>query len=368
MTEKQIDIKIPNIEKELAGALAATSYKENNKSSKACLFTLVIYAYEERRVNYLQELVETILDKFPCRIIFIKANSSIDESYFRVMVSNVNSGQSTSAVTCDQIIIETSYDQIFRVPFVIIPHIVPDLPLYLLWGHNPFEDKQIFPHLKPYATRVIFDSECADSIMNFCKEMEHNLATLHMDIMDISWALTSNWRDLLIQLFDTPDKVEDLTAIKSIIINYNAHTTDTTHHPEIRPLYLQAWLACCLGWKFSEMEYFDTSPVYTYVGNVHPSIVALCPSVHKDLPSGAITGIDIETTNGTSYVLSRNESLSQVLVHISTKEACQLPFTLPLPNVHRGLTFMREIFFNTLGDRYKGMLKVLSEIFSKQKQ
>lgn len=370
MAEVTVDITIPNIEKELMLARAAAVAKDGNKmkSSKACLFTLVIYAHEERRVNYLQDLVGTILDKFPCRIIFIKANRSASKSYFHVSVSNVTSGQSASAVTCDQIIIETSYDQIFRVPFVVIPHIVPDLPLYLLWGQNPFEEKEIFPHLKPYASRVIFDSECADSILYFCKEMQHNLATLNMDIMDISWALTSNWRDLLIQLFDSPERVKDLNTIKSIIIKYNSHTAENTQHPEIRPLYLQAWLACCLGLRYTEMEYFDDCPIYTYLGPVHPSIVGLSPIVDKSLPPGAIIGIEIQITNGTSYILARRENLSQVVVHISTKETCQLPFTLPLPNVHRGLIFMREIFFSNLGERYKGMLKVLSDIFSKDKK
>lgn len=336
-----------------------------NKLSKSCLFTLVIYAQEERRVNYLQELVDTILDKFPCRIIFIKASQTADRPFFNVTTSTVTSGQTTSPVSCDQVIIETSLDQIHKVPFVIVPHIASDLPLYLLWGQNPFEDKEIFPHLKAYASRVIFDSQCADSILHFCKEMQYSLNTLPMDIMDISWALISNWRDLLIHLFDSPHNVKDLDAIKSVIINYNSHTSDSAQHLEIRALYLQAWLASCLKWEYKEMEYFDNCPVITYVGPVHPSIVALSPQDVPLLPPGSITGIEIQTVYGTSYYLSRRENLSQVLVHISTKDTCELPFTIPLPNVHRGLTFMRELFFSHLGERYKEMLKILSKTYRK---
>lgn len=335
------------------------------KFSKACLFTLVIYAHEERRVNYLQELVETIIDKFPCRIIFIKADQSLENSSFNVSHSTVTSGQTNASVSCDQIIIDTSFDQLFQVPFVVIPNIVPDLPLYLLWGQNPFEDKEVFPSLKPYSSRVIFDSQCADSILHFCEEMLFSLKSLQMEIMDLSWALISNWRDLLTQLFDSERGIEDLDAIKSVIIKYNSHGSDTSQHLEIRALYLQAWLACCLGWKYCETETFDNCPVITYVGEVHPSIVALTPEENPALPSGAIMGIDFQMTNGTSYSLSRREHLSQVLVHISTKETCELPFTLPLPNVHRGLTFMREMFFSKLGERYKEMLKILTEIYTK---
>lgn len=368
MTAGKVDIQIPNIEKDLKQALddAIGVDNQKNKISKACLFTLVIYGNEERRIKYLQELIESILDKFPCRIIFIKADKNASDSYFHVTVSNVISGQSSASggasVACDQIVINTSYDQNFRVPYVVIPHIVSDRPVYLLWGENPFEEQVIFPQLQPFITRVIFDSEFADNLTNFCKEMEASLNTLKMEVMDISWALVSNWRDLLIQLFDSPEKISQLDLIKSVIIKYNAIKTETMHHPEIRPLYLQGWLASCLNWNYLRTEMFDDCPIISYIGKNHPAIVGLVPLVLPEMTPGAINEIEINISNGISYFIARKPGLSQVVVHVSSKESCELPFTLPLPNVHRGLTFMREIFFNPLGDRYLAMLKIISQI------
>lgn len=372
MSSQKVDIQIPNIEKDLVQFACMTSKdgKNTSKLPKACLFTLVVYAHEERRINYLQELIDTILEKFPCRIIFIQADKNAKTSYFHVSVSNVISGGNSASVgasvTCDQIIIKASYDQIFRIPFVVIPHIVPDLPLYLLWGQNPFEEREIFPHLQPHAARVIFDSECSDNLCTFCKEMEQNISQLKgVDLMDISWALVSNWRDLLIQVFDTAEKIQDLRDIKSVFIKYNGTKTDTMQHPEIRVLYLQAWLATCLGWKYHNTEKFENSLVISYTHALAPAVVALSPVEANDLPPGAITEIDINTTAGTSYSIIRKENLSQVAVHICKKETCEMPYNLPLPNAHRGLTFMREIFFSNLGDRYRGMVKTISELNTK---
>ena len=364
MSDSLPDIQIPNIEKELNPSKNQQS--DRGAQQKACLFTLIIFASEARSVAYLQELVDTILDKFPCRIIFIEVDDQATNSYCHVSVSNITSGVSTGAsspaISCDQILIKASKDQLFRIPFIVIPHIVPDLPLYLLWGQNPFEEREVFPHLQPYASRVIFDSECSDNLSSFCTEMQRNLDVLKMDIMDVSWALTSSWRDLLAQLFDTPKKCEQLEKIKSVIIHYNNTTTASTQHPEIRALYLQAWLACCLKWKYNNISPFNTDVVISYLGSTHPSVVALSPQSLPDLPPGAINSIEITTLDNYSYVILRKQNISQALIHISSPETCELPFTLLLPNVHKGLAFMREIFFGSLGSHYREMLHMISNI------
>lgn len=361
MGSKAVEIDIPNIEKEL-GRLQGT--KVANGQSKACLFTLVIYAGEARRVSYLEEQVNNILDKFPCRILFIQGDPEASSSYFRVSVSTVMSGQvgSGSTVACDRIVIEASKDQLFRAPFLVIPHLAPDLPVYLLWGENPFEEREVFPALQPYASRVVFDSECSDSIKTFCEEMVESMDKLKMEVMDINWALVSNWRDTLYQLFDTEERIDHLADTKTIIINYNVAQTDTHKQPEIRALYLQGWLAASMGWKYRAAERSGPDLIITYVGAVHPVVIALSPKNVPSVPSGAITNIEIASVKGQQYSVSRKETLPQVVVHVSTRETCDLPYTLALSNVHRGTTFMKEIFFNVPGANFKKALKMISRI------
>lgn len=359
---QSIDIQIPAIEKELAGL----SGQLDKKQHKACLFTLIIYVHEARLVNYLQELVDTILDKFPCRIIFIYGDNQSEKPYLHASVSNVMSGQangkSGSLIACDQISIKVSKDQLFRVPYLVTPYIVPDLPVYLLWGQNPFEERDIFPHLQPYASRLVFDSECASSLQRFCLEMEKGLKVLKMDVMDINWALVSNWRDILTNLFDTPEKISELSLIKSVSITYTDNKSETRLHPEIRAIYLQGWLAARLKWRYRLVERFQKHAIISYFTNNTPVVVSLTPQANPELPSGAITGVEITMTDGRSYYLARKEHFSQVVVHASSKETCDLPYTLPLSNVNRGLAFMKEIFFSQLGDHYQEMLQSIAQI------
>lgn len=357
MSTQTIDIQIPNIGKELN---QQSQQLKKELMRKACLFTLIIYANDEKRIHYLEDLVNSILAKFPCRIIFIQGDKESESSYFRVKVSSVNSGQPGSIVHCDKIVIEASKDQLCRVPFVVTPHIVSDLPLYLLWGKNPFEDRDVFPYFQKYAQRLIFDSECADDFKMFCNEMLANLDTIKMDVMDINWALVNSWRDVMVEIFDTPEKLKHLTSSKSIIITYNDPKISASQHPEIRALYLQGWMAGVLKWNYQRTERFEGSTVISYFGQIHPAVVALTPQAKSNLPPGAILSIEIITSTDHSYFIYRKEDLPQVEVHVSSREACELPFTLSLPNLHKGLMFMREIFFGSLGEHYKKTLKKLS--------
>lgn len=358
-----VDIQIPNIEKDLTGL----SRQAGNKSQfKACLFTLVIYVHENRLVDYYQELVDTILDKFPCRIIFIHGDNQSSKPYLHANVSNVTSGKSntqgSSIIACDQISVKASTDQLFRVPYLVTPHLVPDLPVYLLWGQNPFEENVIFPFLQPFASRVVFDSECSASLSLFCREMEKSLNVLKMDIMDINWALVSNWRDVLSNVFDRREKIDELSLIKSITIEYAHNRSETRLHPEIRAIYLQGWLAARLKWRYRLAERFQENIIISYFTDATPVVVALAPKMNIDLPSGTITTVDINMTNGRSYYIKRKPNLSQVIVHASSKETCDLPFSLPLSGVNRGLSFIKETFFSPLGNHYHEMLKSIVQI------
>ena len=145
-------------------------------------------------------------------------------------------------------------------------------------------------------------------------------------------------------------------------ITYNDAKKDTFQHPEIRPIYLQGWLAARLKWNYYGIETYQHNTIISYTTQTYPAIVVLYPQSHKDLASGAIISIELTSVDGYSFYISRKQSLSQVVVHESSPEKCELPYTLPLPDVHQGLTFMKEIFYHSLVDHYQDMLKIIAHM------
>ncbi len=361
MAETQI--QVPDIENELK---QLAKQGGQTKRIRACLFTLVIYARDTHRAHYMDEIVEMILEKFPCRVIFVRTDQNPETEHLLVKVSQVVSGRSAISggvtIACDRIDIDASPQELARIPSVVVPHLVPDLPVYLLWGQIPYHDNELFPALQKYATRVIFDSECATDMGMFCRDMIKHLDD-GLEVMDINWALLSNWRDLLAQLFGNEEKFSFLSNCKSLVINYNKTQKYTMAHPEIRGLYLQGWLASRLGLRFHDMVPHEENIVISYVANDNaPVIMALAPREEPTAPPGAILSMELTTIDGRSIAMVRKPNLPQVLVHVSTPEICELPIVLPLPNVNRGLTFLKEIFFSALGDHYKEMLVILNQM------
>lgn len=362
MGQNTPDIQIPNIDKELEHLWRDSG---GNKQ-RACLFTLIIYARSLRYAQYLQELVDTILDKFPCRIIFIQNDVHMSSSYLHVEVSNVSTkkanGELDSGIACDKISITASQDQLYRVPYIVIPQIVSDLPVYLLWGQNPFEERDLFPSLQPYASRVVFDSECSEDLGKFCKEMERNLDDLNMEVMDINWALVSNWRDLLTEIFHTDKKIEELADCTEITLTYNNSPSETQKHPEIRAIYLQGWLAARLGWKYIRTQNQNNIMILHYTNRKGNGLkVTLQSACNESLPPGMILSIDISGKNQ-FYHIQRQPSISQAIIHASTQDKCELPYSMPLPNIHVGLHFMREIFYRQLGTHYRETIEKILPI------
>lgn len=356
------DIQIPDIETELKHIWRIN--REKNLT-KACLFNLIIFSPDKRRTDYLKLVVRNIIEKFPCRIIFINLDTDDQANFLHVSASTITSDVDENIIACDQINVEVSKNLLERIPYLIISYLVSDLPLYLLWGQNPVEENVVLPHLIKYATRLIFDSQCLESLSSFSEGIFDKLNKFKIEIMDMNWAFLSVWRNIFVQVFDTPEKIHQLNDSKTITITFNSFKSEILEHAEIRPLYLQAWLAAQLKWKFDRINKDHQKTIITYK-NSHPITVILTPQKHiGGLSPGSIITIEIVSYKDESCYISRQQNISQVLVNFSTQEKCELPNILPLRDIHRGFAFLKEIIYHKLSGQYHNMLKVISQTCKK---
>lgn len=355
------DIQIPNIEADL---LKQREELEEKNLTKACLFNLIVYSHEQRRANYLKEIVHLITERFPCRIFFIQGKKEPSKNYLHVEVSQELVGKGEAVIGCDQITIEASIKNLVRVPFIILPHIVPDLPIYLLWGQDPASENEIFPHLKEFTSRFIFDSEATPDLREFIGNMLSLIDSLKIDFMDLNWAHLSGWRNIISQVFDSLPKMDELRSCKKINIIYCKKSECESYlHQEIQAVYLQGWLASRLDWKYISKTLDNDAIRLTYENSDGKEIViSLRPKDYNEIPPSAIMEIEIESNLGNLYALLRQGIQPKVLVHISSLEKCELPLILVLPTLRRGMSFMKELLYQPTSDHYYEMLKKLNSI------
>jgi glucose-6-phosphate dehydrogenase assembly protein OpcA len=360
MTTQQQDIQIVDIEAELTRLWESRHEKDH---IKACLCTLLVYADNRTRMVSLQQIVQSLIEKFPCRIIYILGDKAIQENYLHVTVSNAITGKGNVSIACDQISIDASMTQMSRVPFIVLPHLVPDLPIYLLWGVDPTKENDILPKLQKFATRLVFDSSCIDDIQAFSRRMLSLIDSQQkLDFMDINWARLHGWRQALSQVFDSPTKSEQLRLSKEIEIRFNDKKDQSFLHNEMQAIYLVGWLAAQMRWKFVFQEKGNEARILNYANGVNNFTVKLIPQINPNLQPGAILQVDVASTDDNFFNLSPMANLPKVMVHVSSLEKCELPFTVSLPQIKRGSSIIKAILYFETSAHYRHMLQSIGQI------
>ncbi|MCB1135565.1 MAG: glucose-6-phosphate dehydrogenase assembly protein OpcA [Chlamydiia bacterium] len=353
-------VQLPNIEKELD---RLWDQNEGGSRTRACLFTLVVFVQERCRSDYFDTLVSAVTEQYPCRIIYIKANPDPKQDYFHSSVSVEALGQGNQKTTCDKITLEVSASQLGRVPFIVSPHLVPDLPIYLMWGQDPTTETQVLPQLTRFATRVVFDPECTNDLHRFSREILQRIGKSGADILDLNWARCHGWRELLASVYSKDDDIKRLSACCNIDIVYNCRETPSIQYLDLQALYLQAWLAAQLGWRYAGRKARDgREDTTTYTSKSETITVKLIGREVEDLPSGKILQLDLRTSDGYHTQLQRQGASRQVRVIRSSPSLCELPYFAVISQLTRQHSLLREVFYEHMGGHYHHMLQALTQI------
>lgn len=327
---------------------------QGTNKMRACLFNLIIYSKKDERVEYLRSVAKKIIKRFPSRILFIELDPKGSEDKLETSVSVMTADEGSSEIVCDLINITASRSYIERVPFVVLPHILPDLPIYLLYGDDPTKNDPVSKQIERFATRIIFDSETSDQLSTFSKAVLAHKEMASSDIADLNWARIQSWRELIIDHFHTAEKLEQLKRITALHIHYNDIECAALCHTRVQAVYLQGWLASQLNWVFKKQEegktfYYEQCTVY-----LHPTKV-------KSLPSGRLISVEIETSQEEHVSFKRHlENARIVSIEVSTQDTCLLPTQILFDIDETGQSLVREVTHRGTSEHYLKLLRMLS--------
>lgn len=316
---------------------------------RASLFNLIVVANEGERNGYLRQITHKVVERFPCRIIFITLSDQLKNIKAHVSVTKSIGGKTD--IACDLIEIQTPRKEARKIPFVILPHFLPDLPVYLLWAENPSADPALLSSLQKWATRLIYDSETSDNLADFSKSLLAKSGD--KEVADLNWARTENWRELIAATFYSSKRIESLRQAKLVHLHYNTFETPSFCHTKIQALYLQAWLATCLKWKLSS----TTLDMWKY-GDCQ---VVFHPHRNSDLPPGTVLSLDIVCKDQSHFFFER-DSLHphQVRTIICDEEKCDIPSRFILSKAQSGLSLVNQIYHSDASSHFPAVLQFLS--------
>lgn len=333
------------------------SFQGTNKM-RACLFNLIIYSKKCQRIAYLNEVVQSVIQKFPSRIIFITYDENGSNHDLKTSVSILTADEGENAIACDMIELDVGSKDDQKVPFVMLPHILPDLPIYLIHADDPIEKNPIAKKLEHFATRIIFDSKSTTSLPRYAQAvLTHRIETA-ADIADFNWALIEGWRQLFANIFHSGDSLESLRYATEMQINFNSNQS-SSNQPHIQSIYLQAWIASQLDWKLKKA----TCQRFTYQSPHHLVEVHLIPSKMDNIPFGRILGIEIQTEDGFHCSMKRNPKCPyHVIIEKANANLCSIPFHFMFDKDLSKQSLVKEICHQGTSEHYIKMLTTLSQI------
>lgn len=333
---------------------------EGQNLIKASLFNLIVLSQDPERAQHCEELISIIIEKFPCKIIFVRLDPNTQGDYTRTVHNVLSIGTGTSRVLCDQITIEASMNQFAKIPFLILPHIAPDLSVYVLLGHDPAQDKGVLSQIKRYATKVIFDPEDIDNLSKFSQRILAILQECAPTYMDMNWGRVKAWRDVIARAFHAPKMLEQLTQSKMIQINYVGPPNQKSCKCEIQAIYLQAWLAAKLKWTFISVAREEGFLRIYYKFDHQALTVSLVPKDTELLEPGAVFSFESLSHGDYHTLISHENDNKLVKVHASNPELCEIPYTIFFTDYQRGPALMNEVFYSPRSEHYRAMLEMLS--------
>jgi glucose-6-phosphate dehydrogenase assembly protein OpcA len=314
---------------------------------RACLFNLIVFNQLSPRTSYIRSIVQKVSEKYPCRVLFISVDPK--SSDLKTAVSIVGDG----TIACDYIDIGVGDSEIEKVPFLLLSHLIPDLPISLLWTEDPSIPHPLFDPLSKLANRIIFDSESADSLLSFSQTILKLREERRIDTADLNWARTEGWRDLIASLFRSSKEIKQIKAVR---LTYNNRTTESFCHHKVQAMYLLAWLSSRLKWTFQK-----ASPNLEFTFAEQKGEIR--SSTWEKLGSGTVISIDLATEDEHLYQCARDsKEYHRVSIQISSLEKCELPYQFMLGQTATGQSLIKEIITKGTSEHYIEMLKALKEM------
>lgn len=328
---------------------------------KASLFNLIVLANSQQRAVRGRELVRLVTEKYPCRVIFVQCDETNQGDYFHTEQSLQTIGSGQNAVCFDMLTIDSSQSQLHKVPFIILPNIMPDLPVYILLGQDPSLEHIILPEIQKYASRIIFDCESIDNPQRFSERMLAFMRDGHGEYLDVEWARTKAWREVMVRVFNDKQKQDSLKNSKFISIAFTGQPIHNMPQHEIQALYFQAWLAAQLGWMLLSVQREDGSLRISYRTHEGQALtVTLASKDTEALEPGAIFSVEVLTHDDSHFLISHERESQHVGVHASNTERCEMPYSLFLSNYQKGTALLNEILYQPLSEHYPNMLQALN--------
>jgi glucose-6-phosphate dehydrogenase assembly protein OpcA len=259
--ERELHRLWSSLDGEVAGGTAVAQV------TRICTLTLLAVV-REGRVAEAAAIAERLGARYPSRSIVLDLTPGAGDRLAAEIALNCHAaGSPRPTVCCEQLIVSASGRSLARVPGLVLPLLVPDLPVYVWWsGDLPSAPRPAAMKGEPASSEPEADvlrrlAEVADVLIVDSSAMRRPAAGLRAAVAlaaplsgglrDLTWGRLTPWRDLVVQIFDPAPMRQALERLDRIRIRTEAGAASGSAEPAdpIAGLLLGGWMAGRLGWE-----------------------------------------------------------------------------------------------------------------------
>jgi len=301
--------------------------------ARISLLNLVACTHDPERAGRAASEIASVTVYHPCRAIIVAADPESGPPEIRASVAaychRPDSGP--KPVCCEQIRIEAKGEAVSRLPAILPPLLVPDLPRFLWWMDAPDFHSDLFRRVIGDFDRLILDSNSFREIADLARMIEFNS---QIPLSDLNWTRLNVWQELVAEFFDPPAFRPYLPQIENVTLDYAPESLSSGQGSEIRAgagasqaFLFAAWLAARLEWEPRSLQKDGPDLLLGFRHQDQPVAVRIRTAPLKNTPPGELDSIRIETGGSPSvtFNIHRIEDGSLGLVSVEMEGACPLP-------------------------------------------
>jgi glucose-6-phosphate dehydrogenase assembly protein OpcA len=236
------------------------------QATRICTLTLLAVVRNGRPAE-AAALAERLGERYPSRSIVLDLKSAEGDAAGGTPRPTSHDGQldveialhchtrgavGRQAVCCEQITVTAAGRAIARVPALVLPLLVPDLPVYVLWPGDPptapDPAAEVLRRLAEVSDVLIVDSAAMRRPIAGLAAAAVFAGPLPGGVRDLTWGRLTPWRDLIVQSFDPASMRPALERLERVRIRTEGDAAADGRAP-IAGLLLGGWLAGRLGWE-----------------------------------------------------------------------------------------------------------------------
>ncbi|MGH9869693.1 MAG: glucose-6-phosphate dehydrogenase assembly protein OpcA [Candidatus Polarisedimenticolia bacterium] len=321
-------VELPAIERELA-ALSEKAQGTAEGISRACQLNLLVCCRGVAQARDAEAVVASISAECPSRAIVTVVDESTGQDRLEAAISAhcaVGGAQQGQQVCCEQITLTGSGRGVERLPRVVLPLLLPDLPVAVWYPEDPGLTEK-----SGYASVARALAGTADRVVMNARGLHDAwrsllaLASLETIIADLSWQRLRGWREMTATFFDShafeayPARLSRLRV--AYAVPFHTARQPHPHAGAAEAILLACWAASRLQWRPAGVS--DGACTLERPHGAGTAELALVPEPSAR-PAGQVIAFVLESPDAT-FRLERSEVLDCVTSTVTIPETCPVP-------------------------------------------